>query len=52
LGETFGVAMQEKKSKREYPPFYEKFIPVAIGLLAVVIVGMLIYTIAVGVGAF
>lgn len=38
------------KSKRSYPPFYEKFIPIAIGLLAILILGMLIFTIAVGMG--
>ncbi len=37
--------------KRQYPAFYEKFIPIAIGLLALVILGMLVFTIAVGVGA-
>ncbi len=36
--------------KRQYPTFYEKFIPIAIGLLAIVIIGMLVFTIAVGVG--
>lgn len=43
--------MTDKKPKRAYPPFYEKFIPVAIGLLALVVIGMLVFTIAVGVGA-
>ncbi len=37
--------------KRQYPAFYEKFIPIAIGFLAFVIFGMLVFTIAVGVGA-
>ena len=36
--------------KRQYPAFYEKFVPIAIGILAVVILGMLLFTIAVGVG--
>jgi len=43
--------MVQKKTKRSYPPVYEKIVPVAIGLLAIVILGMLIFTIAVGVGA-
>ena len=43
--------MTENKPKRTYPPFYEKFVPVAIGLLAIVVIGMLAFTIAVGVGA-
>ncbi len=37
--------------KRQYPAFYEKFIPVAIGILAIVVLGMLLFTIAVGLGA-
>ncbi len=37
--------------KRQYPKFYEKFIPLAIGALAILIVGMLAFTIAVAVGA-
>ncbi len=36
--------------KRQYPPFYEKFVPMAIGILAVIILVMLVFTIAVGVG--
>lgn len=43
--------MVEKKSSRQYPPFYEKFVPIAIGLLVLVVVGMLVFTVAVGVGA-
>jgi hypothetical protein len=42
--------MPEKSMKRTYPPLYEKFIPIAIGLLAVIVIGMLVFTIAVGVG--
>ena len=38
------------KPKRSYPPFYEKFVPIAIGVLALVIVSMLIFTLAVGFG--
>jgi len=43
--------MAEKKINRKYPPFYEKFVPIAIGLLVLVVVGMLVFTVAVGVGA-
>jgi len=46
-----GLQMTEKKTTRTYPPFYERFIPIAIGLLALVIIGMLAFTIAIGVGA-
>ncbi len=41
---------QTNRNSRSYPVFYEKFIPIAIGLLAVLIVGMLAYTLAVGTG--
>ncbi len=37
-------------SKREYPAFYEKAIPIAIGLLALVIIAMLVFTILVALG--
>jgi hypothetical protein len=37
-------------SKREYPTVYEKIIPIALSLLAVIIIGMLLFTILVGVG--
>ena len=42
--------MTENKPKRQYPPIYEKLIPIAIGLLVLVIFLMLAYTIAVGAG--
>lgn len=42
--------MVEKKIKRKYPPVYETFVPVAIGLLSFVVVAMLIFTMAVGLG--
>jgi hypothetical protein len=42
--------MPEKSMKRTYPPLYEKLVPIAIGLLAVIVIGMLVFTIAVGVG--
>jgi hypothetical protein len=45
--------MTEKaeKSTRKYPAFYEKLVPVVLSVLAVIIVVVLIFTIAVGVGA-
>ena len=45
--------MKEKhpQAPREYPPIYEKIVPIAIGILMVIIVGVLIFTVAVGVGA-
>jgi hypothetical protein len=44
--------MTEKSSdsKREYPAVYEKIVPIILGILAVVVLAMLLYTILVGVG--
>jgi hypothetical protein len=44
--------MSDKSSPptRKYPPLYEKLIPVALVFLAIVILGMLVYTVAVGIG--
>ena len=39
------------ESKRAYPGLYEKIVPIAIGLLVVIVVAMLVFTILVGVGA-
>ncbi len=36
--------------KRMYPGFYEKFVPVAIGLLLLAVIAMLVFTVAVGAG--
>jgi len=44
------MAGPTNRKQRAYPDFYEKFIPIAIGLLAVLIFGMLAYTVAVGAG--
>lgn len=38
--------------KREYPKFFEKSIPIAIGILVVIIIGMLIFAIGVILGLF
>ena len=44
--------MTEKStdSKREYPATYEKIVPIAIGVLVLIVSAMLLYTILVGVG--
>lgn len=39
-----------KKSQRRYPSFYERFVPIAIVLLVIVIVAMLAFTLAIGTG--
>jgi hypothetical protein len=41
-----------QNKKRRYPSFYEKTVPVAIGILVVVIAGMLILTIGIALGIF
>jgi hypothetical protein len=38
--------------QRQYPEFYEKVVPIAIGALVLVIIILLIFTIAVGLGMF
>ena len=45
--------MTEKStpSKREYPAVYEKMVPIALGVLAVIVIAMLVFTVLVGVGA-
>jgi hypothetical protein len=44
--------MSEKPSppKRSYPAAYEKIVPIALGILGVVVIAMLIFTVLVGVG--
>lgn len=48
--------MVEKSStpppKREYPEFFEKSIPIAIGILVVLIIGMIIFALGVMLGLF
>jgi hypothetical protein len=41
---------QKTPIKREYPGLYEKAVPVAIGVLAFLILGMLVFTVAVALG--
>ena len=44
--------MTEKPSqtKREYPTVYEKAVPIAIGVLIVIVIAMLLFTVLVGIG--
>jgi hypothetical protein len=46
----FKVTEKPPDSKRAYPAAYEKFIPIALGVLAAIVIGMLVFTILVGVG--
>ncbi len=38
--------------KRQYPPFYEKFVPIALGVIAIIIVVLLFIIFAVALGLF
>ena len=40
----------EKTNQRQYPKFYEKFVPVAIGAIVLIILGMIVFTIGVAFG--
>ena len=44
--------MNKPTPKRQYPPLYEKLVPIALGLLGVIILGVLIFTFAVAFGLF
>ena len=39
-------------AKKQYPKLYEKTIPIVLGILALVILAMLIYTVGVALGLF
>ena len=39
--------MEKTKSPRQYPPAYEKFFPIVLGFLGIVIVTLLVITVAV-----
>ena len=38
-------------TKRNYPAVYEKIVPIALGVLVVIVIAMLLFTILVGIGA-
>ena len=38
--------------KRQYPPFFEKFVPIALGIIVVVIVILLVIIFSVALGLF
>ena len=38
--------------KRQYPPFYEKAVPIALGIISVVIIVLLLIIIGVALGLF
>ena len=39
-----------KKTEKKYPEVYERFIPVAIGVIVVIVIGMLILTLGIAFG--
>jgi hypothetical protein len=41
---------KEAPQKREYPQFYEKVVPIAIGVIVVMIAGLLIFALGVAAG--
>ena len=42
--------MTENQSKRQYPLSYERIVPITIAILALIVIGILGFTIAVAVG--
>jgi hypothetical protein len=38
--------------KRRYPPFYERFVPIALGIIALVIIVLLVIIVSVALGLF
>jgi hypothetical protein len=44
------MSMDKINSSRKYPPVYEKFVPFALGALALLVIVLVIVTIAVALG--
>ncbi len=42
----------QSKNKRQYPPFWEKFVPIAIGIIVTIIIILIIIIFAVALGLF
>jgi uncharacterized integral membrane protein len=43
---------EKKKKMRSYPPFWERFVPIVLAILGIVIVGLMIVAILVALGVF
>jgi len=41
---------KENTQPRQYPAFYEKFVPIAIGMISIIIVAVLVFTFGVAIG--
>jgi hypothetical protein len=39
-------------AKRRYPPFYEKVIPIALGIIALIVIALLLVILGVALGLF
>jgi len=44
------MSNDKKNTSREYPPIYEKVVPVLLGILAVIVVGVLLAAVGVALG--
>jgi hypothetical protein len=43
---------KQRTNKRQYPPLYEKIVPIALGVIALAILALLIISVAVALGLF
>jgi len=41
---------KENAQRRQYPAFYEKFIPITIGIISIIIVAVLVFALGVAIG--
>ena len=41
---------EKKKTSREYPPIYEKTVPIVLGILALIVIGLIIAAVGVVLG--
>ena len=45
-------SQKQPANKRQYPPLYEKIIPIALGIIALAILALLVISVAVALGVF
>jgi hypothetical protein len=43
---------EQPPAKRHYPPLYEKVVPIALGIIALIVVGLLLVILGVALGLF
>jgi hypothetical protein len=46
------MTVEKKKMTRSYPPFWERFVPIILAILGLIIVVMLIVAVTVAIGIF